>query len=106
LATAGGDQVVHFEIIRPVELDREAQIIADLLSPGRYQLARVGDTSRGNRRTIIYYQPGYSRIALELAHRIPGNQTVQSGPPEDRIEIKIVLGSNILSQIVRLRPRL
>lgn len=103
LAAGVGGQAFSFEIVRPEELRREGQIVASLLNDSRHQLSRVSDATSLNLRTVVYYQPGYSRMALELAHRIPGDQLVlRSARREHSPEVKVVLGNDILSQVARL----
>ncbi|MCI0422976.1 MAG: tetratricopeptide repeat protein [Acidobacteria bacterium] len=50
-------------------------------------------TTRTERtRTVVYYRPGYLKAALELAHSIPGNQTVlETSPSEQNAGIRVLL---------------
>lgn len=97
--------VVRFEIESSEGLERAGQLLGDFLRSEGYQLSRVSRSVRSPSRTIIFYRPGYSRSALELAHRIPGHQTVlQSAYLEQASEVRLRVGKDVISRL-RLLPK-
>ncbi len=98
------ERAISFEIVRPAVLRHEGDFVAGLLRDSRHRLAGISEARGQSECTVLYYRAGFSQAALELAHRIPGNQVVlRSSGSEQRFEVKVVLGTDILSQAAKLQ---
>lgn len=96
--------VVNVEIESSARLRLQRRILGDFLGKGPYHLTDMRETTRGLPRTVIYYQPGYSQLALDLAHRIPGNQMVlRADSFRSKAHLRVVLGTDIVSQGANLQ---
>jgi tetratricopeptide (TPR) repeat protein len=96
---------VKFEIEGSSVLLGRGQLLGELLNDSHYQLTRVVERPGLRSRTVIYYQPGCSRLAVEMAHRIPGNQMVLPvAHSTQHSELRIALGTDIQAPLEKLRP--
>jgi tetratricopeptide (TPR) repeat protein len=85
-------------------LIRQSRLLGEFLRDHNYRLARIVETPGQRSRTVIYYRPGYSKRALELAHKIPGSQFVlRADHPKQMAELRIAVGSDIRTQLRKLR---
>ncbi len=95
--------VVRFEIVTPKRLSRLGQTLVDYLADEHRVLTRFYGTVRSYPRTVIYYKPDFSGIALSLAHHIPGNQeVVRLKELDGKWDVKVVLGSDLLPRTNKL----
>lgn len=100
------DRVVRFEVLKTPNRDREARRLGDFLHDQRFVMAGVQESDgREPDRTIVYYRRGYAPAALELAHRIPGDQEVlRSTRDFSGADLAIVMGRDLLSCLHKLEP--
>ena len=54
----------------------DAKEFGELLGAGRFRLRRFLGMSGRRKHTLVFYKQGYVNQALEVAHRIFGNQAV------------------------------
>jgi tetratricopeptide (TPR) repeat protein len=99
-------RVVRFEVLKTSSRDREARRLGDFLHDQGFVLAGVQeDDGREPNRTIVYYRPGYAPAAIDLAHRIPGDQEVlRSTRDFSGADLAILMGRDLLSFLQKLEP--
>jgi len=93
LAVHPSKSVVEVDIANIGSHTSDEKEFGELLGAGRFRLRRFLVVPGRRKHTVVFYKQGYVNEALELAHRIPGNQAVlQTHSSDQGAEIRILLG--------------